>query len=239
MKKSFSFQIGENRISSLFSNETRLSTSGDIELGTLLSNTQQPVSKSPAQPQPQPKYNIVVWFGKYKIEFLDTSISVFLHICIMIIFEIYFYFNYVIFIEKDAFIDKINTYFNELSIPTPLFTYNIAVIHSEMDKLHENYVIAIKEQEQILHHLILVACKIGSGFWSLFFVFWVLGLFHFTQIKWKKIIIENVVMLVLLGLFEYLFFTNIIMNYNPISDAELEYIVAQKIYSLEYNTTRI
>ncbi len=45
-------------------------------------------------------------------------------------------------------------------------------------------------------------------------------------------------MLGLLGCFEYLFFIHIIMNYNPISDAELEYMIAQKAYNaLEHNVT--
>ena len=34
-------------------------------------------------------------------------------------------------------------------------------------------------------------------------------------------------MLLLLGLFEYLFFINIIMNYNPISDAEIKYMMVK------------
>jgi hypothetical protein len=249
MKKSFSFQIGENRISSLFDNEKR-TPNGDIEMGILLANAssktihydsiinnQDPLPHVlPAPPQNR----IIIWINNYKIEFINVSLSVFLHVCIMIIFEIYFYFNYVIFIEKEAFLDKINDYFDELTkYNTQVIAYNFIEIQNEMDTIYENYRMAVTRQEKELHHLMIVACKIGSGFWSVFFLLWVIGILHFKEIKWKTILVENIVMLVLLGLFEYLFFMNIIMNYNPISDAELEYIVAKKAYSLAYNNTEM
>ncbi len=101
MKKSFSFQFGENRVSSLFDKEIipyPRNQKGDIETGLLLC---EPKSYTP-KPKTKPN-KIVVWFNKYKIEFINVSMSVFLHVFLMIIFEIYFYFNYVIIIEKQAF----------------------------------------------------------------------------------------------------------------------------------------
>ena len=46
------------------------------------------------------------------VEIINKFLSIFLHIFIMVVFEIYFYFNYVVQIEKNEFINKINSYLN-------------------------------------------------------------------------------------------------------------------------------
>jgi hypothetical protein len=229
MRKSFSFQIGEKRVSSLFDKPmivpSTINTNGDIEMGLLLSNEK-------TQDTQQSQYKIVVWFNKYKIEFINVSMSVFLHVFVMIIFEIYFYFNYVISIEKKAFIDKIDQYFDELTqYDTQVLIYNMVEINNAMDTLYANYLTALDAQHKLLHHLLYIACELGGGFGIAFIISWGLGIAHYNQIKWKTIFAENIVMLGLLGCFEYLFFMHIVMNYNPITDAELEYIVAQKAYA--------
>lgn len=232
MRKSLSFQFGENRITSR--NEHK--NSGDIELGLLI----KPINID-TKPKPNMKYHICVWVNKHKIEFINVSMSVFLHVFVMIIFEIYFYFNYVVIIEKKAFTDKINDYFDELTkYDTQVLIYNMVEINNAMDTLYANYLEALDEQNKLLHHLMYVACELGGGFGLAFLLSWCFGILHYKQIKWKTIFVENVVMLGLLGCFEYLFFMNVIMNYNPISDAELEYMIAQKAYNaIEHNQTAL
>ena len=45
-----------------------------------------------------------------KRDIIETGISVSIHTFIMAVFEIYFYFGYVIIIEKKMFMDKIDSY---------------------------------------------------------------------------------------------------------------------------------
>jgi hypothetical protein len=48
------------------------------------------------------------------------------------------------------------------------------------------------------------------------------------NIYWKKIFIENLILIILLGLYEYFFFKTIIYNYKSLSFSELNgYIVSQ------------
>jgi hypothetical protein len=47
--------------------------------------------------------------------------------------------------------------------------------------------------------------------------------------KWKHILIENVLMFVCLGIFEFIFFINIILHYSPITDAEIKYTIAKQL----------
>jgi hypothetical protein len=175
------------------------------------------------------------WILKYKIEFINVSLCVILHVFIMIVFEIYFYFNYVIEIEKAAFLDKIDDYFkkakkyDELSPVLILYSNNYNEI---LNRLYTNYIASNAVQQQLLRTLLHKSCEIGGAFGIVLLIFLCLGLYHYSQIKWKTILAENMAMLGLLGFFEYLFFTRIIMNYNPVSDAELEYIIAKEAYNL-------
>ena len=94
------------------------------------------------------------------------------------------------------------------------------------------------EQEKVLYELLQEACEIGGAFGVVLLVLGACAFYNKDKIRWKTIISENVGMLALLGFFEYLFFTKIIMNYNPISDAELEYIIAKHTYDVfTANTT--
>ena len=178
------------------------------------------------------------FINRHKVQTLNYLISIFLHTCLMIVFEIYFYFNYVIVIEKQAFLGKINLYFDHLAhynhdkyspFALSLFLNNASQTDRLVNELYISSQRSILQQRQLLEKLLYEACKIAATFGMVFCGLFVLGLLHGTRIKWRWILAENVMMLGLLGCFEYLFFTNIIMNYNPISDAELEYLVVRHL----------
>ena len=57
----------------------------------------------------------------------------------------------------------------------------------------------------------------------LFFFMW--GLLNWREIKWKTILMDNVLMFLFLGTFEYMFFSHVILNYNPVTDGEIKYTV--------------
>lgn len=54
-------------------------------------------------------------YSNHKLGVVNKMLSISVHIFIMIIFEIYFYFNYVMHIEKNEFMGKINSYISELN----------------------------------------------------------------------------------------------------------------------------
>ena len=49
-----------------------------------------------------------------KANVINKMLTITVHIFIMVIFEIYFYFNYVIYLEKDEFMGKIHSYIKDL-----------------------------------------------------------------------------------------------------------------------------
>lgn len=194
---------------------------------------------------------IVRFIQIHKIEALNYFISIFLHVFLMIIFEIYFYFNYVVVIEKEVFLAKINSYFQDLG------RYNHAKYSPQLVALllqdtkyddllaqsYQKYIISLTKQKDLLALLLHRSIQIATIFGIILLSLIGLGILHLKKIKWRWILAENVIMLGLLGCFEYLFFTTIILQYNPITDAELEYLVIKNIdnyitsNSSEYNNT--
>lgn len=181
-----------------------------------------------------------------KIEIINKFITIFLHIFIMIIFEIYFYFNYVIKIEKESFLDKIDDYVKEIESNSPLTLEQkqiIKVIFNQnsnnqlLNYLYQQYINSLNSQKKILYHLLIKACEMAGAIGLILLVLLFIGLINRKKIKWNWILIENLMMFILLGVFEYVFFTNIIMHYNPITDDEVKYRVISDVYNYLNSTS--
>ena len=56
------------------------------------------------------------------------------------------------------------------------------------------------------------------------------GIYYGKNIHWRKILVDNILMFVSLGIFEYIFFMNIIMKYSPVTDAEIKYEIAKNMF---------
>lgn len=165
----------------------------------------------------------------------------------MIIFEIYFYFNYVVLIEKEEFIKQLYKYLNQLDLIPLSYEQKIIIkkalnVNSYSENklyniLYTNYINSLEEQKIILHNLLIKACWMG-GFVGLILVCLILlGLLNRKKIIYSWILFENLLMFLFLGIFEYLFFTNIILNFSPISDSEIKFIVYNSIINY-FNSTK-
>jgi hypothetical protein len=143
----------------------------------------------------------------------------------MIVFEVYFYFNYVVNIERKEFLDKIKSYIRKLN--TRVSTIAIMIYTPDLEKsessLYQNYINAIQSQTRIRNKLVFLSCEIAGSVGSVVIILLIYAKCKNIQVKWKSILYENMAMFILLGLFEYIFFTHVILKYNPITDQELEY----------------
>ena len=169
--------------------------------------------------------------NKHKFKLLNKSLTICLHILIMVLFEIYFFFDIVIDIENDKFISKIDEYFNKLK---PLQVSHFEkqfislMLSNEYEKgfardLFVNYMESIKRQNDILDELLLRSYKMAIVLGSIFLFLLAISFYNCKKIEWTIIISENILMFLFLGIFEYYFFMNIIMKYEPVTDEELEY----------------
>lgn len=179
----------------------------------------------------------------------EKAISIFLHVLIMATFQIYFYFNYVIGMEKQLLLDKINTYLNEFNefftehststIKTIIHLFFADVYNDDIDTyLYNQYLEAKEEQNKLLHSLLLFCYKILIFISSFFVFFSVCGFLHKQKMHWLWIIAENIIMLGLLGTLEYIIFKNVIIKYSPINDAEVKYTIYKEVVNI-FNETYV
>jgi len=206
----------------------------------------------------RPMPMIYVNINRFRIAwpiYIEKCISATLHVFIMGVFEIFFYFYYIVKIEKQLFIDKLELYLHQLGrayAHTPdLHLLYRWMIHDPylhlpyddiviLDMLYNQYQDALAQQRRLLATLLKRACIMTGMFGILLGVFIFGAMYRRIHIPWKWIMFENALMFFLLGVFELLFFTYIILRYSPITDAEIKYMVASYLYSLIVsNTTRI
>lgn len=238
--------IKKNISSQLTTFNEMLNTQGSEMFASMPIQTNSPKAAKHSEPMPIRPFVMPIWFPSWeniksdKIEWLNRFLSIFLHISLMISFEIMFYFKYIIDIEKTEILGKLSNYIDSLNESSLSTTQQLAIktfFNSEdfqifYAELYDQYRQSLSKQHNTTIMLLKRSLSIASAFYCAFFVFLALGLYkkNKRQVKWKWIITENVFMFVLLGIFEYIFFTQIILNYNPLTDAEIKYYVVRDTY---------
>ena len=96
-------------------------------------------------------------------------LSITIHVFIMVMFEIYFYFNYVIYLEKDEFMRKISSYVNELDNiqfnPIEKKIAGNAIIKNSQQvssQLYLEYIESLYVQSQLKNQLLILSYKMAS-----------------------------------------------------------------------------
>jgi hypothetical protein len=79
----------------------------------------------------------------------------------------------------------------------------------------------------LLNSWLYVGCI--SGF---FFIFALTALWKELPLRWRYIFIENIVLVALLGAYEWMFFSTIVLKYQSISIAELDSQIFSKFQAL-------
>ena len=173
----------------------------------------------------------------------EKGVSIFLHIFIMACFETYFYFHYVIKLEKKMLTDRINEYLNDV------YKYYINNLNDKEDKyidflfknfykddaenyLREQYENAKEENDLLMEQLMNFCYKLIGIIFCIFSFFTLFGFIYRISVKWRWIIIENIGMFGLLGLLEYVFLQNVILKYSPFSEEEIKYTIYNEMIKI-------
>lgn len=167
---------------------------------------------------------------------LEICVKLLLHITLISIFETLFYFFYISSLENSGIEWTINTFINEAV--NGCEHMNSTQIHKINDILHQyvnasTIIMAGNNQESmriIYNNTILYkAWKYIYVLVGLFMIITTYIKYRRITIKWGYIILENIAMVGLLGLYELIFFNTIIYPYQPISTDEIERNMIQQL----------
>jgi hypothetical protein len=166
----------------------------------------------------------------WRFTVLEKSISFIFHIFLIAIFEGLFYFYFITAQEDGALLGEIENYNGA-----------IAGICSRLSSDNKNYIASLLSQfinptELAMESRLARQLRDESNgvlfdhsmyivlfFGCLLFLLLIVGYRFRNIIYWRHILVDNIVMIGLLAIYEYSFFRIIVTNYDAISQAELSY----------------
>jgi hypothetical protein len=165
---------------------------------------------------------------KYEQQIVEVAVKLLFHITLISIFETLFYFLYVSSLENNGIEKTVNTFINGATEGCKNMT-NVEI--QLVDDLLEPYInstaIIISgndvESSRIIYNTMIMnrSWFYVAGLSGLFIV--LLGYIRLRKIKilWLSMSLENVAMVILLALYELMFFNTIIYQYEPVSTEEI------------------
>ena len=173
---------------------------------------------------------------KYEKQIVSMLIKLLLHITLISIFETLFYFLYVSSLENNGIENAINTFINGAIEDCYNMTSNQIEVIDNILKTHINVSDVIKKgnTEELVRykynkHISNLAWGYVSGLSGIFIILSVYTRVRKIKINWKNVVLENFAMVILLGLYELLFFNTIVHKYLPISTEELAREAVKKL----------
>jgi len=173
---------------------------------------------------------------RYERQIVEVAIKLLFHITLISIFETLFYFLYVSSLEDNGIEKTVNTFIDGAANGCQ----NMSPIQIQIiDDLLEPYINgteAIIQGNMAENTRVSYNKSISNRAWG--YVGGVIGLFILAVvyikirkivIKWKVVILENLAMVLMLALYELMFFNTIIYPYHPISTEEIERNAIEKL----------
>ena len=171
--------------------------------------------------------------NKYKYYFI-FPLNILLHILLLSICEMILFFKYITEIENKALLDKISTFMKTISNEMSKFNSNIFNIYFKFNQekldginesLYNDYQNANNERNEnnndLLGLSIQSSCAILVIFLSYFLVIY---LIYRKEVRKFKMLTEHIILMFFIGVFEFWFFTNIVMKYISITNEEITYL---------------
>jgi len=173
---------------------------------------------------------------KYETQIVSMLIKLLLHITLISVFETLFYFLYVSSLENNGIEYVISTFINGAIEDYYNMTSEQIIVVDNILKTYINVsdVIQKGNTEELVrykynNHISNIAWGYVSGLSGLFIILSVYTRMRKIKINWKHVVLENFAMVILLGLYELLFFNTIVHKYQPISTEELAQGAVEKL----------
>jgi hypothetical protein len=181
----------------------------------------------------------VICFHRYEKKVANVLMKLLFHLCLISVFESIFFFFYVSSLEDNGIEKTINTFVNgAVQLCRNMTAFDIQVINDFVDP-YVNVTQIVTEGARSELARTHFNDRIMDQSWEyagglsgmlLCLVFYVLV--RKIHIKWGPILIENTLMVSLLGAYEVLFFNKIIYHYQPLTTQEISRNAVQKLSSM-------
>ena len=157
------------------------------------------------------------------------------HITLISIFETVFFFEFISRSEDTGLQKMLESYINGILTTCDTWSPNTTLFVNDVLSDLINTTVVYQQDEQAIQRrdsknagLQVQAWLYVGGAATITIVAGVLGHQASLRLAWKRILIDNALMVTLLGIYEFLFFKTIIYNYQNLSLPELnEYVVNQ------------
>jgi len=184
------------------------------------------------------------FFQKHKTYFLKFILHCLTHICLLSLLEPIFFFQYANKIETSIFLDnltnkfKYNHIFNQnffSNIRKNKILYNALIIYLQdnqqsfqkyINHINNNALNGFQIKEATNTFINIYAFQMFYILSSILLVF-LFGNYLIGKNNYFKIFCENLILILFIGLYEFWFFKNIILNFIPISNEETNRIFIQ------------
>jgi hypothetical protein len=182
-----------------------------------------------------PKQTIEKKRKKYHL-ILKKITLFFFHLLLISIFELIFFFSLVVNYEKygimnliEGYLETFSTVCDELDpLEKGYFTYFVNLFLNET-KIDTDARISHKERVEFNNKLLLQGIYYCIGILSVIIAIVTINKYFKLKIKFKTVIVDNIIMILILGIYEYIFFKTIVLRYIDISSKELDGDIVAKL----------
>jgi len=172
----------------------------------------------------------------YEKTIVDICVKLILHITLISIFETLFFFMYISSLENNGIEWTINTFVNgAVNECKRMNSTQIQKVNSILKNyINSSNIIGIGNNQEIIrieynNDILAKAWKYVGVLTGLFVSITVYIKYRHITLHWAYIILESTSMVLLLGLYELIFFNTIIYPYQPISTDEIERNMIQQL----------
>jgi hypothetical protein len=174
-------------------------------------------------PEPPPKsVNIC------ETKIFNIALRFLFHIVLISIFESVFFFLYVSMLEDNGiqstvggFVQDAVSVCSNFTAPEQQITTDILSLFLNASQITAAGTQALQNRTVLNRRLFNMSWMYVGGLGALFILLTIAAKLRKVKIKWKKLVLENIGLVVMLAAYEYTFFSTIIFPYNPITGAEI------------------
>ena len=166
----------------------------------------------------------------------NRFMSFLFHISLISLFETVFFFQFIAVSEDNGLTKTIDGYINGVLNTCNSWSQNetqaindILSVFINVTEVDQDYQITVQQRHQFNSALQVQSWMYFAGLISTVVVLGGIGKCARLRLAWKRILIDNLIMVSLLGLYEFLFFKTIVLNYENMSLAELNHFIVSQL----------